>query len=489
MAPGVFASGFSFAAWRQPTLHRRMLWKGSELVQHELGAFAVAPRSRRPWTLLAWLAVLMLGSSPADAAAAQAASIVLTWNASPDSDVAGYRVYVGTDPATYASSFFVGSETSFVYTGAAAGVRYYFAVASYTRTGLESSLSAEVSALAAPPRQSASDARAVGSLNATSAPPSSRVCDTSGRDCYVVERLAAPVETVGALAAVPNGGLLFIEAGRRVNVLSRSTGAAQPALVAPDETTLIGIRLDPRFVETGFVFIGEVSHGRGGEREFSIARYRAVRDTLGERAAIVAGIAVPGTGDVPFALDADGRFYVAIPAATESAGRRDPYEGAIVRFDPDGRAAGNVSLASPLLALGFASPSALEWDPTTRQVWLAGRRAEWVHRLARFEVDGATPPDWPTVPRAAAAPGATASGLQLIAAQRSDTSGYALWLASSGELTRVGPDASVAPMRFLLDPAGSIRAMAASEDGSLFVVSETTNAAGAQAQSILRLRR
>ena len=76
---------------------------------------------------------------------ATAGVLTLQWDPSPDISVAGYQVYVGTEPGQYTTSFKVGNELRFVYPEALPGRLYYFAVAAYNGSNLVGPLSAEVS--------------------------------------------------------------------------------------------------------------------------------------------------------------------------------------------------------------------------------------------------------------------------------------------------------------------------------------------------------
>jgi len=70
----------------------------------------------------------------------------LTWDAVADPDVAGYRVYVGTDSGTYAHpAVSVGDTVSYEATGLKQQTTYYFAVTAYDYMGRESAYSNEVS--------------------------------------------------------------------------------------------------------------------------------------------------------------------------------------------------------------------------------------------------------------------------------------------------------------------------------------------------------
>ena len=76
---------------------------------------------------------------------ATAGVLTLQWDPSPDSSVAGYTVYVGTETGRYSSTFNVGNQLRFVFPDAQPGQSYYFAVAAYTSSNILGPLSAEVS--------------------------------------------------------------------------------------------------------------------------------------------------------------------------------------------------------------------------------------------------------------------------------------------------------------------------------------------------------
>ena len=82
--------------------------------------------TRRRWATyaLAFLLTMTARSAAAD-------TLTLMWDRSPDSNVAGYLVYVGTQSGVYGSAFDVGNVTSFAYSNAKSGQAYYFAVAAY----------------------------------------------------------------------------------------------------------------------------------------------------------------------------------------------------------------------------------------------------------------------------------------------------------------------------------------------------------------------
>ncbi len=79
------------------------------------------------------VAMLLLLSLPV-----LAGTVSLRWNAVPDADVAGYRVYWGQSPGSHDHSKDVGNVTSTTVTGLANCTTWYFSVRAYDTGGLES---------------------------------------------------------------------------------------------------------------------------------------------------------------------------------------------------------------------------------------------------------------------------------------------------------------------------------------------------------------
>jgi chitodextrinase len=102
--------------------------------------FAVADWLKRCRLLLA-LILLILNHQTL----ALAGEAFLSWDANRESDLAGYRVYVGLLPGVYGAPIDVGRGTSWTVPNLNAGVTYYFAVTAYNTRGLESGYSNEAS--------------------------------------------------------------------------------------------------------------------------------------------------------------------------------------------------------------------------------------------------------------------------------------------------------------------------------------------------------
>src|SRR5690242_17490548 len=85
----------------------------------------------------------MVGLAMLCGTTAQAASLTLAWDPSPD-PVSGYVVYWGTQSGVYTQSLDVGKTTTRQISGLGANTPYYFTVRAYNAAGL-SSPSVEVS--------------------------------------------------------------------------------------------------------------------------------------------------------------------------------------------------------------------------------------------------------------------------------------------------------------------------------------------------------
>ena len=69
----------------------------------------------------------------------------ISWAANTETDLAGYRVYVGTSPGSYNTTIDVGKVTSYSLANLKSGVTYYFTVTAYDTSGNESIRAVEAS--------------------------------------------------------------------------------------------------------------------------------------------------------------------------------------------------------------------------------------------------------------------------------------------------------------------------------------------------------
>jgi hypothetical protein len=71
-------------------------------------------------------------------------SASLTWQPVPDSDLAGYLVYMGTESRIYSDSLDVGNIQEYIVPYLEPGVTYYFAIKAYDYWGNQSGFSPEI---------------------------------------------------------------------------------------------------------------------------------------------------------------------------------------------------------------------------------------------------------------------------------------------------------------------------------------------------------
>jgi hypothetical protein len=74
--------------------------------------------------------------------------VTLTWIPNKESDLAGYKIYVGTSSGTYdfpGSPFVIDKIATYIVTNLQQKTTYFFAVSAFDQAGNESPLSAEVS--------------------------------------------------------------------------------------------------------------------------------------------------------------------------------------------------------------------------------------------------------------------------------------------------------------------------------------------------------
>jgi hypothetical protein len=78
-----------------------------------------------------------------------ATSLILAWDPSGTSGIAGYRLHYGTSSQSYSQTRDLGNTTTTTISNLQSGQTYYFAVTDYNTAGVESVYSNEVSFTAA----------------------------------------------------------------------------------------------------------------------------------------------------------------------------------------------------------------------------------------------------------------------------------------------------------------------------------------------------
>jgi len=448
-------------------------------------------RSQQRRTASATLfAVLIASFVLFTAAAAHAGSITIEWDRSVDPEVIGYQVSVGTTPGVYTETFDVGSATSFVYEASDSRV-YYLAVASYAAGRRVGPLS--------PPVSAAADARAffeslwrnsaapVGAgLRFSEAEPESvirrvlktgehtgvpaTVCWTPATDCLGVTTIIRRSAEITSLAASADDRLFFIEGHQRIAMIASGILQLRPVLVPGSAAVHFDqVQLDPAFVTSGLLYVGETETFADGSREFRVVRYRVVGNQAADRA-VIAIVSLPFQGRALFSVSSIGHVYVAVP---DRRFESPDTQGALLRFDVDGTIPKDQPARFAVIATVAASPTAMAFDEQEQRLWLAG--IDRSNQALLASLDGLV------------APLATPS-VSLSAA--TDRNGSFLFLGSTnGGLGKgyLGSGGSIADNRQLRLGGSAVSAVVAASSGDLFVAIAYESGTAGGSYAILRL--
>lgn len=80
--------------------------------------------------LATYLVLLFLGI-----AQSYAGQVTLAWDASPSSNVGGYKIYYGQTSGSYSANVDAGNQTSYTVSNLTAGATYYFVATAYDTAG------------------------------------------------------------------------------------------------------------------------------------------------------------------------------------------------------------------------------------------------------------------------------------------------------------------------------------------------------------------
>jgi hypothetical protein len=303
-------------------------------------------------------------------------------------------------------------------------------------------------------------------------------CSTPQADCYAAQLLATRLGAVTALTPIPDGRVMFIEAGRQVRIISREEPGSAIALSTEDGRELTGLTIDPEFATTRAVFVAwtEPAQETPG---LNITRYRELGNVLGEGATIVSGLPTEADSTTPCAFDNDGLFYIALPVdRRQSAPRFLGGTGTVLRFDRDGRVPSSNQHGSPIVAEGYPSPLALAFEPSNGRVWLTGRGYQQLGDIAAFGIVSVDHSAWPTRPAAVRAPPTRDEPIESITFLTGTTGDgdTQLIISAGGKLQRlvVTPDGGVSKISDIpLGEGYSILTVAADQGNSLYVSAST----------------
>jgi glucose/arabinose dehydrogenase len=294
----------------------------------------------------------------------------------------------------------------------------------------------------------------------------------------VAEGLEAPTD----IAFVPDGRIFIAERTGHVRVIRDGHLQAQPAWSLEDVTPvdqggLLSLAIDPGFDRNGFLYALYTTLSRNDAPVFRLARFRAVSDTLGDRAILLDDIETSPQAAASLRFGPDGKLYAAFDDGGDPAvaGDLSSFNGKILRMNADGSTPVDQAAGTPVYSSEHRSPRGLDWQPATATLWIVDGDAQAAAQLSAVVAVGdrskrgsvRTAYDLPP-PVGASALAFYRGGLippfrdnLLVAA---DEGRYLLRIRfDAQDATRI-----VATERLLEDRVGGVRAVASGPDGAIY---------------------
>ncbi len=324
--------------------------------------------------------VLLVGLLSHGQAFAQTRSITIAWDP-VSGDVGGYFVYLSSVPGSVDSQVDVRRNTTYTLQGLEVGRGVFISVAAYSSAGVVGSRTPDLffdgrSQADPPPPTNSGGAlpclagrapcprpalSSSGPSSAALRAPVAAPCVSSLTGaCFTRELVATGGGSVSSLVSMPDGTLLIAERAGRVIAAAGPLDAPIVALEPEWAGSIVHAALAASDVDTtGHVYVLRSGEPRSGLRELHLTRYQSLNHRLETPHTIVAGIIVHEDATPSMALDPAGHLYIAIPAGAGLP----PYDGVVLRVDPEGqgatghRAAPPVYASSPAAAVGVAVDS------------------------------------------------------------------------------------------------------------------------------------
>jgi hypothetical protein len=239
-------------------------------------------------------------------------------------------------------------------------------------------------------------------------------CTAAGTSsCFAVGVIATGVGPVRRLLPLPDGRLIALRQDGTLTIFP--SGASERPPLARDDAgpglAIVDVAADPEFETNRLLYFATLG-GAPGRREVSIIRVRELAERTGEAAAIVTGLPISSIGEPVIAAGSDRHLYLAMPL--DPTVERQFYDGHVLRFTPDGAAAGHARAGSPVLAQGSIRPMSFAWIDGAGLLVASG--ASGGSPLAMVASD-ARPDAWPAalLPVGGASAGVFSAGVRGVA--------------------------------------------------------------------------
>jgi glucose/arabinose dehydrogenase len=208
-------------------------------------------------------------------------------------------------------------------------------------------------------------------LAASSAPEPFNTTTTDGVEIHVrvvAEGLQEPTD----IATTSDGAVWVAERAGAVRVFRGGRLLPSPSLTLTDVRLdgggLLAIAADPDFSANRYVYLVYTT-----DAGFRLARFRAVGDTLGERAILLDGVAASANPSAALRFGPDLQLYLGLDDAGDprSPGDLGSFNGKILRLNRDATTPRDQPGLSPVLVPNLRSPRGVDWDVDGARMWIA----------------------------------------------------------------------------------------------------------------------
>jgi len=251
-----------------------------------------------------------------------------------------------------------------------------------------------------------------------------------------------------------------------------------PGDIGEENVVVHSLALHPGFKVNGWLMLLYTALGESAAN-MRLVRLRLTGDTLGEPAVLLDGVPssrVGSSGAMTFGVD--HKLYVATNDAGSSSTAQDPaaLSGKILRLNDDGTTPSDNPDSSPVFATGLGTPVALDWNPVNGRFWLLDARggpADVRRTPDRVDLCGWT--------------GAIASRAMPASAHVRSRAGLFVGMDDRVGWLRFAPTGLVREGRDIVmaDGFGSLGALAAAPDGSVYVASRGRTGASGRSDDIV----
>jgi glucose/arabinose dehydrogenase len=300
----------------------------------------------------------------------------------------------------------------------------------------------------------------------------------------IVDGLSQPSD----MAFAPDGAIFIAERQGLVRVVRDGRVMPEPALdlsadVPSPEGGLLSVALDRRFDENQLAYVLYTSGFSSRDLTFMLARFRSVGDRFAERAVLLDRVpASPRGPGGTVRMGSDGNLYIGLDDSGN--GRVAPslgsYNGKILRMTPQATTPDDQAGATPVYSVDHPLPKAVDWQPSSGELWVVDGLQNASARLSAFVAENARQKRATMRARYDLPAGTGASSAAFYRTNVIPIFRDNLFIAAETgrHLIRVrfdpqNPERVVSVERLLQDQIGALRVVAEGLDGGLYLCNQT----------------